>query len=179
MRALRSHPISETNRVRRVGIVGAEASKFLPVAEEAAKRLILRLLQPEDITLVSGGCHLGGIDIWAEEIAVALSRPKIIHRPRVREWTRGYKPRNLKIARDADIVHNIVAQEYPPTYKGMHFEICYHCAKRGRERGVTWIPHVKSGGCWTAMQAENAGKQVWWHIVSQRGLIQSYVGEEG
>lgn len=159
-----------------IGIVGAEAAKFTPETERQAKVLILRLLEPADVTLVSGGCHLGGIDIWAEEAAAALDRPKIIHCPKVRTWSGGYRARNLKIARESHALHNITVAAYPETFTGMRFPTCYHCQRRAREHpGVSWWPHVKSGGCWTAMEAEKLGTPVWWHVVAADG-IHSYPG---
>ncbi len=141
----------------RVGIVGAEGRKFTPRAEARAKRLILSLLAPGDI-VVSGGCHLGGIDQWAEEAAGILGLPApIVHRPASLAWSTGYKPRNLLIARDADVLHNIVVDVLPPDWSGMTFPFCYHC---GRGSG-----HVKSGGCWTAKQVQRLGKPAHWHVI--------------
>src|SRR3990172_5472771 len=116
-----------------IGVVGAEGAKFTALTERHAKVLILHLLQPPEAVLVSGGCHLGGVDIWAEEIAGALGRGTIIHRPAAHSWSAGYRPRNLQIAQDSHALHNIVVAEYPPRYKGMRFAICYHCARRARE----------------------------------------------
>lgn len=142
-----------------IGIVGNEAAKFTPETEAKAKALIMDLLflaQADEVTLVSGRCHLGGIDVWAEEIADRLAFPKEIYPPRVHNWSQGYKPRNIKIAQASDIVHNIVVAEYPPDYVGMHFSTCYHCKSSG---------HVKSGGCWTAKCAQRFGKPAEWHVV--------------
>ena len=141
----------------RVGIVGAEGAKFTREAEWTAKRLILSLLSPGDV-VVSGGCHLGGIDLWAEQAARHLGLPEpVIHRPTSLSWSAGYKPRNLRIAQDCDVLHNIVVDTYPPGWTGMTFPFCYHC---GREAG-----HVKSGGCWTAKQAARLGKPAHWHVI--------------
>lgn len=144
-----------------VGIVGAEAAKFTPATAAKARAIIMRLLDPPDVVLVSGGCHLGGVDIWAEEayegIAALQPRPEArIFLPEVHEWARGYKPRNILIAEASDIVHNIVVARYPPTWTDMRFEACYHC--------IT-TTHVKSGGCWTAKYAKRLGKPAYWHIV--------------
>lgn len=144
-----------------IGIVGNEGAKFTSETEAKAKAIIYSILYrlvPEDveITLVSGRCHLGGIDVWAEEIADNLDYLKDIYPPRVYNWSQGYKPRNIKIAQASDIVHNIVVAEYPPDYKGMRFQTCYHC---------NTSHHVKSGGCWTAKYAQGLGKQAEWHIV--------------
>lgn len=135
----------------RVGIVGHEAKKFTPETEEKARKIIRSLLSPNDI-LVSGGCHLGGIDIWAEEEADKLGLKKEIYLPATRQWEGGYKQRNLKIAYNSDIVHCIVIVEYPDTYKGRRFNYCYHCDS---------TDHIKSGGCWTAKKA----KEAQWHMI--------------
>lgn len=52
-----------------VGIVGHAADKFTPKTKSKAISIIEELLSPENSVLVSGHCHLGGIDIWAEEVA--------------------------------------------------------------------------------------------------------------
>lgn len=138
-----------------IGIVGAEAAKFTREMQDRAIHEILCIfstLATEDITLISGGCHLGGIDIWAEEIADELGIEKIIHKPKRLEWNGGYRERNLKIARDSDIVHNIVVAGYRSGYQGMRFSRCYHC---GTDE------HIKSGGCWTARRA----KEGIWHVI--------------
>lgn len=127
-----------------IGIVGSEGRKFTPETEAQARAIIREILAPEGTVLVSGGCHLGGIDIWAEEEADAMGREKIIHVPKVRNWSEGYKPRNLAIARDSDVVHCITVRELPPSYSGMTFPLCYHCGTD---------THVKSGGCWTMKRA--------------------------
>lgn len=74
------------------------------------------------------------------------------------------KERNLLIAQDCDILYNIVVDQYPPTFVGRKFGICYHCAGKP---GV--IAHVKSGGCWTAYQALRLGKAAHWYVISQDG----------
>ena len=137
----------------KVGIVGHAANKFTPETEKKAKEIIRTLLYPGDV-LVSGGCHLGGVDIYAEEIAKDLGcyDKDYIFLPRIHRWEGGYKQRNLKIAHTSDIVHVIVVKEYPPGYTGMRFGYCYHCHT---------TDHVKSGGCWTGKKA----KKAMWHIV--------------
>jgi hypothetical protein len=135
----------------RVGIVGHEAKKFTIETEEKAREIIRSLLSPNDI-LVSGGCHLGGIDIWAEEEADKLGLEKEIHLPAIRKWEGGFKQRNLMIANTSDIVHCIVVKEYPEDYVGRIFNYCYHCKTSD---------HIKSGGCWTAKRA----KEAQWHII--------------
>lgn len=150
----------------KVGIVGNEGAKFTPTTEEAARRLIRLLLAAPEAVLVSGHCHLGGIDIWAEEEAEALGRDTIIYPPENLRWVpRGYRERNIRIARDSDTLANIVVAEYPPDYAGMRFESCYHC----KDRRPNPVPHVKSGGCWTARRARSMGKQALWYVISADG----------
>lgn len=162
-----------------IGIVGHEAAKFTPAAEQDARRIIRILLRPGEMVLVSGGCHLGGIDLWAEEIyeqlrteskeAFGHDRPDpLIYKPRQHNWTYGYKPRNLAIAQAAQVVHVIVVATYPKGFSGMKWGSdtephCYHCSRTGQHPGR----HVKSGACWTAAQAQRMGKEAQWHIIPQ------------
>jgi len=140
-----------------IGIVGAEAAKFTKAGEEQARAEILRLLLHPDVTLmVSGGCHLGGADIYAEDQAELLGIPTRIHKPKRLSWDDGYKARNMLIAEDADIVHNIIVDVLPSDFSGMTFKKCYHC---------NTTEHVKSGGCWTARYAQRIGKQAQWHLI--------------
>lgn len=132
----------------RVGIVGHEAAKFTPETEAQARAAIRSLLAPGDV-VISGGCHLGGIDIWAVEEARQMGLDVVEHLPKSRSWEGGYKQRNLKIAHDSDRVVSIVVDRLPDSYRGMKFDICYHCGTK---------EHVKSGGCWTAKQARIMGK---------------------
>ena len=131
----------------KVGIVGAEGTKFTPAGERRARHLIRSVLTPGDI-VVSGGCHLGGIDIWAIEEAKILGIATREYPPRIREWA-SYKARNIQIAKASDKVICITLTELPAGYIGMRFHNCYHC-------GVN--THVKSGGCWTVKYAKQLGK---------------------
>lgn len=140
-----------------VGIVGAELAKFTAKGQAAARQIIWELVA-KATGVVSGGCHLGGVDIWAEEVARAFDIEPVVHLPAVRSWALGYMPRNRLIARDCDVLHNIVVDRLPLGYDGMRFEWCYHCHTDG---------HVKSGGCWTAKEAQRLGKQAHWHIIRQ------------
>ena len=142
-----------------IGIVGHEAAKFNVYTEAVAKQAIRRILGLfEYPQLVSGHCHLGGIDIWAEEIADKGGISKIIHPPDKLQWSGGYRERNLKIARDSDIVYVLVVDKYPVGYSGMRFDYCYHC---------NTSDHIKSGGCWTGKEAKKLGKPVVWYIMPQ------------
>jgi len=135
-----------------IGIVGSEAIKFTLETEAKAKEIIRSLLTAPGVTGVSSGaCHLGGIDVWAEEIGKELGLELFIHPPKVHNWEQGYKPRNLAIVRDSDEVHCITLKELPASYIGMKFPMCYHCKSKD---------HVKSGGCWTMHRAAKQGKPI-------------------
>lgn len=153
----------------RVGIVGAEKLKFDTITEPAAKSLIYELLTPYEDILVSGGCHLGGIDIWAEEISkeIGCYDPRYIHLPRRLQWSGGFRERNLLIVRDSEIIHCIVVSEYPENFAGKRFKECYHCSIQD---------HVKSGGCWTAHKARERGKDAFWHVIYPDGSVLSRYG---
>lgn len=136
------------------GIVGHEGAKFTGVTEGIARAKIQMLLAGDDFTpraskVVSGKCHLGGVDVWAIEEARAMGIATQEFPPRAYSWTYGYKPRNMLIAENCDYVVSIVVKELPTTYAGMRFNYCYHCLTDS---------HVKSGGCWTAKYAREIGK---------------------
>lgn len=140
-----------------IGIVGSEGKKFTPETEHAAKQLIRKLLtEPEVTGLTSGHCHLGGIDIWAEEIAKELKLILYIFPPKNLNWSTGYKPRNIQIAETCNEIHNITVKKLPPNFQGMKFDKCYHC---------NTDQHTKSGGCWTAKYAQKLGKPAYWHVI--------------
>lgn len=137
----------------RIGIVGSEAAKFTPDTEEAAKEMIRAIItfdKPD--TVISGRCHLGGIDIWAVEIAREMGI-KILECPPVEHsWVYGYRPRNIKIARYSDKVYCLTVKRLPGKYTGMRFTHCYHCHTPPDH-------HVKSGGCWTLKFAREVLKK--------------------
>lgn len=141
-----------------VGIVGHEAAKFTPQTEALAREVIRYLLSPPGTWLVSGHCHLGGIDIWAEEEAKGLGRESMIFAPKSLTWNNGpngalgFKSSNELIAWNSQIVHCLVVRELPDSFVGLEHAGCYHC--KGRIG-----PHVKSGGCWTAWQCP---VHQWW-----------------
>lgn len=140
-----------------IGIVGSEAKKFTPETEHAAKQLIRKLIADPNVTgVTSGHCHLGGIDIWAEEIAKELRLDLYIYPPKNLNWSTGYKPRNIQIAKTCNELHNITVKHLPPNYQGMKFDSCYHCSTTA---------HQKSGGCWTAKYAQKIGKPAYWHVI--------------
>jgi hypothetical protein len=143
----------------KIGIVGSGADKFNTQSEYKAKELIHDIISQIQLPIVvSGHSPVGGIDIWAEEEAQFIRCPVDIKIPKQHTWNAeyGYKQRNLDIAKDSDEVHVIVVNKYPKDYKGMRFDLCYHCKSKD---------HIKSGGCWTGLQAQKLGKKVYWHII--------------
>lgn len=152
----------------KIGIIGSEAAKFTPKAEEEAKRVIRDILNHPGVTLVSGHCHLGGVDIWAEEISKELKQDQIIYPAKVLHWEGGFKERNLQIASAADEIYIISVDTLPEGYKGMRFKSCYHC-DRIRKKNNLYIPnHVKSGACWTAEKGIKLGKAAYWVVISNK-----------
>jgi hypothetical protein len=142
-----------------VGIVGSEEIKFTPDSKQRAQALIRHILSdPDVVEVVSGACHLGGIDVWAAEIGKELGLVVTEYPPKNRYWDTGYKPRNMQIARRSNVVHCITVDRLPETYVGMTFDLCYHCNTKD---------HVKSGGCWTMKQAIKMGKLGILHVVKQ------------
>lgn len=140
-----------------VGIVGAEGAKFTPLGEARAKLILTGIISNSDVTeVVSGKCHLGGIDIWAVQAARNLGRMTTEFPPKHLSWE-WYKQRNLQIAQRSHVVHCIAVDVLPQEFKGMKFELCYHCGTKD---------HVKSGGCWTMKQAIKMGKVGRLHIVN-------------
>ena len=132
-----------------IGIVGSEEAKFSGTGMFLAKETLRSLINDPSVTeVVSGKCHLGGIDIWAIEIAKHYNKPFREFPPRKLSWEY-YKARNLIIAGESDAVYCVTVDKLPSTYKGMKFDYCYHCKTD---------THVKSGGCWTMKQAIRMGK---------------------
>lgn len=157
-----------------IGVVGHGQDKFNAVTKTSAIDIIQGLLGPEAV-IVSGHSPMGGIDIWAENMAFEANRshgyPKpIIHAPKVFGWgpTGGYKQRNIKIATGSNVLHVIVVSEYPSGYKGPRYGLCYHCKNR-----IT--PHVKSGGCWTGWYAVKLGRNVIWSIIYPDGSVKHWM----
>jgi hypothetical protein len=144
-----------------LGIVGHEAAKFTAGSEAEARRQIrAAILSLSPTKVVSGACHLGGIDIWAIEEAKALDLETEEFPPKFRRWEpEGFKARNEKIVAAADVVLCVVVDSLPESYKGMKFEACYHCVGGGG----CGTQHVKSGGCWTAKRS----KRPMWVVIPQ------------
>jgi len=130
----------------------------------AAACHVIRTILDEVDKGVSGACPLGGVDVWAKQIADAIGKPFEEFPPKTNEWATGFKPRNLQIAEASTEVHCIVVAELPASYRGMRFAQCYHCNATN---------HVKSGGCWTAKQAMRMGRRACWHIIAPDGSVTS------
>ncbi len=144
-----------------VGIVGSEESKFTRKTEGLAKHAILDAIKRYGATgIVSGGCHLGGIDKWA--IAggrhVGIPEDRLIeYVPKHLRWEpNGYRLRNEKIAQRGDVCVCITVRELPNSFRGMAFDQCYHCEKIDPKHRK----HFKSGGCWTMHYAASLGKPI-------------------
>jgi hypothetical protein len=133
-----------------LGIVGSEGAKFTKESESLVSQLIETLiLQTQPSLVVSGACHLGGVDQWAVEIAKANGIQTQEFPPLHRSWG-GYKARNIQIAEAADEVVCFTVEDLPPGFpEGGWERYCYHCKTD---------EHIKSGGCWTAKYARNLGK---------------------
>lgn len=102
------------------------------------------------ITLISGGCPKGGVDIWAEIVADTLGINKDIKYPEVNQWEdsveyddsrinppeykKGYKSRNIEMAEACDVLYCI------------------------DPKGRKW-----SGGRWTLTYAKKLGKET--HLI--------------
>lgn len=129
--------------------MGSEAAKFTAETEDRCREAIRNILIAKKAHgVVSGGCHLGGVDIWAVEEALCMGLGIIEHKPRTRSWP-AYRDRNILIAQDSTAVVCFTVRKLPEHYDGMRFKLCYHC-------GTT--DHVKSGGCWTTKYARSIGK---------------------
>ena len=157
----------------RIGIVGHGADKFEPWSEAKAKEVIRSIISyyinsGTEIIVVSGESPVGGIDIWAHEIADEMGVPFDPKKPRQNQWDAeyGFKQRNIDIAK-SDNVHVILVQDYPENYRGRRWDSCYHCDKHNFH-----FKHLKSGGCWTGWKAKEFGNNLYFHIISRHGVIE-------
>lgn len=141
----------------KLGIVGVEAAKLTPETEAKAIKAIEELIESHGATcVVSGECHLGGIDIIARDTARRLGLDYHGWPPKSQDWLNGYKPRNVGIAEDSEAVVCITVKTLPKAYTGTRFGLCYHCKS---------YDHVKSGGCWTTKYARSLGKPGWTIVI--------------
>lgn len=138
-----------------------------------------------NITLISGHCHKGGVDIWAEEIAKELGTQTEIYPAEVHQWNdkieehselvdvhgwdlprvverytmKGYRSRNIQIAKACDVLYDIEPEGS-----------CSHCGGEGftYEGALCVSMNCKfckgtgnySGGTWTMRKAKKLGKEV-------------------
>lgn len=159
-----------------LGIVGSEQAKFTQITERAARMAIATMIITWGPTLVvSGHSPLGGVDLYAIEEAERLGVKTREYAPRRHYWAApgGYRDRNLKIAKDSDVVACVTLKELPPTFQGMRFDACYHCLRR--RPGLAPDDHVKSGGCWTMWQAVALGKKGARIVVGPNGSVQASI----
>jgi len=136
-----------------------ETVKKLPYADTSME------IDWSKIVLVSGHCPKGGVDIWAKEIANELGIKKEIYAPEVHQWDdsilkiplgtkepakifKGYKSRNIQIAKACDVLYCIVPHIPSAT--------CRHCKVEG---------HPTNGGCWTMNYAKKLGKEIHLEVV--------------
>jgi hypothetical protein len=147
----------------KIAIVGSESKYW---SNEQVPKAILKIHEilieaceswlNKKVTLVSGGCPKGGVDIWAEIIAKEMKLNMEIYKPEVEQWEdhyepsvneyydikrrattvrkKGYKSRNMEIAEACDVLY------------------CIDPANRN------W-----SGARWTMQEAEKLGKYT--HLV--------------
>ncbi len=115
---------------QKVAIVGSEEKRWSYTQAIKAALEIYEILDDystswlyKKITLVSGGCPRGGVDIWAEVVANKLGIEKKIYLPEVEQWEDevfhddsqinppeiriGYKSRNIQIAEACDALYCI------------------------------------------------------------------------
>jgi hypothetical protein len=149
----------------KVAIVGSSESHWTANGRVKAVLYIHNLLDEmssswlyKKVTLISGGCPKGGVDIFAEMVADELGLEKEIYRPEVNQWKdklidesiptdffhgdkdkfrryKGYMSRNIQIAETCDVLYCI--------------------DPKGR---------VGGGGFWTYSKAKTLGKEVH-HVV--------------
>jgi hypothetical protein len=134
-----------------LGIVGSEGAKFTPETEIKARSIIAKLIEKYYAdTVVSGACHLGGIDVWAVQEAAGVGCKIVECPPEFKTW-QSFKRRNIEIAEQSDRVVCITVSALPSGFKEGGWErYCYHCKTDA---------HIKSGGCWTVRYArEKLGK---------------------
>ena len=131
--------------MKKIAIVGSREQYWAPEQRSKAVKEIKKALfkhmtylydayetveNRRSVTLISGACPYGGVDVWAEVIADLYDIPKIIFSPKENNW-KSYSERNLMIANECDIIYCFQPEQKP-----------------------------KGGGTWTLDQAENLGKEV-------------------
>lgn len=144
---------------------------------DECKKIMLSELKMGLYIFVSGGCSKKGIDTICESIADELHLEKEIIKPDIEQWEdkvegynahnplgtdkgevigfdyekiilKGYKSRNIEIAKKSDKLYCIVPYQYGA--------FCYH---HKDEQDVT--PHPVNGGCFTRKVAHKLGKETY------------------
>lgn len=158
----------------KIAIVGPEENKWLPSQKAEIQKQVNEIINKysindvfdwtNEVIFISGRCPKGGVDIWAEEVADTLGCLKQIFEPKTLNWP-GYKARNIKIAKECDILYCIVPEAYIGFNSIPYNPRCYckHCK--------VWR-HPSNGGCWTMKYAEKLGKEV--HLI----VIKTNLNEE-
>ena len=90
------------------------------------------------ITLISGGCPYGGVDVWAEVVADLYDIKKEIFYPE-QNRSESFFDRNIKIARECEIIYCFQPEQKP-----------------------------RGGGTWTLEQAEIIGKETHLVIIGDK-----------
>ena len=173
------------NNIIKIAIVGPEERKWTEEQKVKAKDMIKHILLGYydagiKISLVSGKCPKGGIDVWAEEIADMYLIDKDIKKSEVNKWNdsydyelgiegdllrirkhKGYRTRNLEIADECNVLYCIVPKadppkpyEYPAVARVVGKNYCIHCEAWG---------HPRNGGCWTMKEAKALEKET--HLI--------------
>lgn len=176
--------------MKKVAIVGGEESKWTRTQKQGAiqriRKIFCRYGNPywgqdgilwwdwSPITLLSGHCPRGGVDIWAEEEALACEIKTEIYAPEVRQWFDkrlpdgdkliGYRSRNILIASACDVLFDIepgcVVCHGDGRYEAvMHSEPGKEEYKIVRCRRCNGLGYIRSGGTWTLEFASRLGKE--------------------
>ena len=115
----------------KIAIVGT-SSVLTENEERDVRQMISHVLDgfTNEITVITGGAE--GVDKMAEEIAKGKGLTVIVYLPDKNNW-KGYRKRNLQIAKDCDELFCITIPVKKVT--------CYHHSPLQN--------HEKTAGCWT------------------------------
>jgi len=124
----------------KVAIVGSEEKYWHEATLQKMKKIIREIINRhskdvndfDDLIIISGHSHKGGVDIEVEKIVKDYPDiDLVIYPPKILSWAGegGYKSRNITIAKECNIIYTIDPRE-----------------------------RDHSGGIWTARFAERIGK---------------------